>query len=265
MDGPSQSTDVVLRQYQVLVQAAESITAHRDLETLLRDLKKRLRQVVSFDASQLVLHDPKKKRMLRFFVPPSSPPGTDPVTEFAVDEVPAGEVWQTQEPMLITDPATIENRYPRIVAELRLFQFRTAYILPLTSQGGRRLGAIVFVSRRESAGNDDDKDLLRQVSRLVAVAVENTINFERARAAESELKRQLEHLRLMLKVTNEVFSQLDLQELLQTICSSIREAMGNDIVDVSLIDHETGQLRAVVTNFPPGHPLVRLPARSRSE
>src|SRR5262245_12422685 len=62
----------------------------------------------------------------------------------------------------------------------------------------------------------------------------------------------------MLEINNVVVSKLDLQELLQVICSSIREAMGNEIVDVSLFDHETGQLRAFVTNFPPDHPLGKV-------
>jgi transcriptional regulator with GAF, ATPase, and Fis domain len=44
---------------------------------------------------------------------------------------------------------------------------------------------------------------------------DNAINFESARAAENELKRRLDQLRLLLDVTNSVAANLDLRELIR--------------------------------------------------
>jgi len=256
MDSGSQQSqlDTRLRQYQALCEVAESISSHRDLTSLLTDLKERLHLVVRFGAVHIVLRDEKRNLMLRHILVSPGQLREQPITEIAMEEAPSGWVWQTQEPMLITDIAAYERRYPQVIAELREHGIKAAYILPLTSQG-RRLGAIVFITRRESAWSEDDQKFLQQVAKLVAVAVDSTINSENARAADMELKRRLEHLGLMLKITTAVVSQLDLQELLQVICSTIREAMGSDIVDVSLFDQEIGQLRAYVTHFPSDHPL----------
>src|SRR5437867_5343349 len=45
-------------QYQAFLAVSESITAHRDLAALFRDLVLRLQAVVQFDFVTLILHDP---------------------------------------------------------------------------------------------------------------------------------------------------------------------------------------------------------------
>jgi transcriptional regulator with GAF, ATPase, and Fis domain len=179
-----------------LVEVAESISAHRDLSSLLRDLKKRLHQVVRVDAAQVVLHDQRRNLMRRHAVQSPSPSGEPLITELSIEEAPAGWVWETQQPLLIDDPAAYVSRYPRVVAELREYAIQTTYVLPLTSLG-RRLGALVFMSREETAWSEEDLALLRQVTKLVALAVDNVINSETARTAEIEYRR-VEQLRLML-------------------------------------------------------------------
>jgi formate hydrogenlyase transcriptional activator len=163
-------------------------------------------------------------------------------------------VWQTQQPLLITDLDSYESRYRQVIVELRQYGVKTAYFLPLTSQG-RRLGALGFFSPREAAWGEDDQEFLEHVAKMVAVAVDDIINFESARAANTELKRRLEHLRLMLEITTAVVSELDLRELLTVISSSIREVIEIDIVTVALFDYESGQLRTITTDAGPGNRL----------
>ena len=92
MDGASQQSqlDLRLRQYQSLVEVAESIAAHRDLPSLLRDLRERLRKVVAFDAAQVVLHDGKQNLMRRHTLESPALPGDPTIAEVPVDEAPAG-------------------------------------------------------------------------------------------------------------------------------------------------------------------------------
>ena len=254
--GPQQSKlDIRLRQYQVLAQAAESIAGHRDLKSLLEVLKERLQVVVEFDAVQILLHDPNQNLMRRHVLESVRPPGDHP--DLPLEESLAGFVWQTQQPLLITDLDSYESRYPRVIPELRQYGVKTAYFLPLTSQG-RRLGTLGFFSPREAAWGEDDREFLEHVAKLVAVAVNNAINSESARAAGLELKHNLEHLRLMLEITTAVVSELELRELLKVISSSIRVVIEIDIVTVALFDHESGQLRTIATDAGPG-------SRARSE
>lgn len=255
MDAGSQHSqpNIRLRQYQALLEIAESMAAQRDRSSLLRDLKQRLHTVVQFDAVQVVLHDAKENLLRRHTLPSPALSGDPPITELASEEAPAGFVLQTGQPLLITDLAAYESRYPRVIAEFRGYGIKTIYLLPLTSLG-RQLGALEFGSLNEAAWSADDQELLQRVAKLVGVAMANAGDFENARAVETNSKRRLEHLRLMLKITTAVVSQLDLQELLKVISSSILEAIEIETVTVSLLDHESGQLRTIATDARPGSP-----------
>jgi formate hydrogenlyase transcriptional activator len=245
MDGESQKPqlDIRLRQYQALIQAAESIATHRDLTSLLQDLKERLQLVVKFDAVQVVLHDPKRNLMRRHILESPALPRDHLITELAIEEAPAGWVWQTQQPMLINDLAVYESHYPQVVAELSEYGVKTAYILPLTSPS-QRLGALGFISLHEAAWGEADQELLKQVAKLVAVAVENALNFERALKAEQQAVRQSERLGLLLEINNAVVSNLDLQSLMRTISFCLGRVSQYDAVGLALYDPETDQLRA---------------------
>ena len=64
-----------LRQYQALLEVAESTAAHRDLSSLLRDLAARLQLVVKFDGVNVVLYDAEHKLMrMNVLESPSSAP-----------------------------------------------------------------------------------------------------------------------------------------------------------------------------------------------
>jgi formate hydrogenlyase transcriptional activator len=99
----------------------------------------------------VVLHDPKQNLMRRHVLESPAPPRDHPINELTIEEAPAGWVWQTQQPMLITDLGDYESRYPRVIAELREYGVKTAYILPLTSLG-RRLGRSDSSARRKPPG-----------------------------------------------------------------------------------------------------------------
>jgi formate hydrogenlyase transcriptional activator len=244
MDDGSQKFqfDVKLRQYQALLEVAESIAAHRDLSSLLNDLVQRLQLVVKFDGVNVVLHDPEHNLMRMNVLVTPALPDIRFVNQLPIEEAPAGWVWQNQQPLLITDFGPYESRYPRAITDLRKLGIKTIYVLPLTS-AGRRLGALGFGSLQEQAWSDDDREFLQQVAKLVAVAVDNAINFESACAAETESKRRLERLSLLLDVNNAVVAHLDLRELLKVISTCLRQVIPHDATILTLHDPESARLR----------------------
>ena len=65
-------------------------------------------------------------------------------------------------------------------------------------------------------------EFMQQVARQVAVAVDNTLNFQSAQAYQQELARERDRLRVLLDVNNALVSTLDLQQLFRAISSSLR-------------------------------------------
>ena len=92
-------------------------------------------------------------------------------------------MWDTQRPLLIND-LTRESRWPTIVGLMREDGVQSCCLVPLTS-AERQLGSLEFSSLQPAAYGEQDLDLMQQIGRQVAVAVENVLNREAAAASGS--------------------------------------------------------------------------------
>src|SRR6266478_1907570 len=101
-------------QYQTLLAVSEAIVSHRDLATLFHDLAGRLHLVVRFDYLACVLHDAASNTMrLHVLETTETIPAQSP-RRLSVDEDPAGIVWQTQHPVIVSNVAE-ESRWPQFL------------------------------------------------------------------------------------------------------------------------------------------------------
>ncbi|HKY05772.1 MAG TPA: sigma 54-interacting transcriptional regulator [Blastocatellia bacterium] len=229
-------------QYRALLEVSESIAHYRDMRSLARDLAIHLRGVVKFDGIIILLQDSERNTM-RAHVVESMIDLTFPVpVELPGEGTPGGWAWQTQQPVLVTNTIT-DTRFPEINHVARENGLLSYCVLPLTS-AGQRLGAIGFAGRLEDAYSPADMELMSQVANLVAVAVCNTLNFERAQAAQQQLARERDRFRLLLEVNNAVTAHLDLRELFAAISTSLGRVVELDGAGMTLYDAESGQLRA---------------------
>jgi formate hydrogenlyase transcriptional activator len=235
------SDKVRIQQYQTLLEISEAIASNRDLASLFRDLAQHLRAVADFDWVSTLLYDPARDVMRIHMLEPPQPEGLIGPAEMPVDEVPSGWVWKTQEPLIIREVAR-ENRFPQFNKWARQNGVKSYCALPLTSSG-RRLGALGFARVNDAVWSESDLEFLTQVARQAAVAIDNTINLESARAAEDELKRRLEQLRALLDVTNSITSHLDLRELFKVISRCLRQVISYDGAGLTIYDPESGMLR----------------------
>ena len=70
-------------------------------------------------------------------------------------------------------------------------------------------------------------------------------------------KQAEERLQLLLDVTNQVVSNLQLRDLLRAISASVRRVMQCDLVGVFLLDSEANMLQTFVLDFPEGKGSIR--------
>ena len=164
-----------------------------------------------------------------------------PGLEFPIEDVPGGWVWQRQQPLVCTNLEQ-EIRFPKVMPMIRQAGIRSLCIVPLTS-ARVQLGAMGVGSLEDHHYGQAEIDFLQRVARQVTVAVENTLNFERAHQAEQEMQRQYERERLMLEINNAVVSHLSLRDLLKAISLSLCRVIPHDAALLTL--HEPGgdQLR----------------------
>ena len=240
---------------EALLAVSESIALHRDLPALFHDLALRLPGVVSFDFLNLVLHDPARKTMRLHILESRILHDALEGSERPIDGSPGGEVWQTQQPVVVKDTKT-ENRFPEIMQLLLTHNIRSMCMLPLTT-AHRRLGAMGFGSTRSAAYGEDEIEFLSLVTRQVAVAVDNTLSHHDAQGYQGQLAHERDRWRVLLEVNNAVVSNLDRHELFAAISAALRRVVCHDYISLALLDAERKNLRLHVLDFPDGKGLVK--------
>ena len=175
-----------------LLAVSEAIVAHRDLRALFHELASRLQLLVRFDFVSLVLHEPADNSMRLHVLETSEvvPPGT--VIALSVAEDPAGLVWQTQQPLIMSSENEL-TRWPRLLEQVKPYGVQSLCWLPLTT-ARRRLGSLVFSSKRPSAYAKTDVSFLQLVANQVAVAFENAQAFEEIQALKDKLSKENAYL-----------------------------------------------------------------------
>ncbi|HSV07568.1 MAG TPA: GAF domain-containing protein, partial [Candidatus Binatus sp.] len=199
METAGGARDASVARFQALLDVAESITSCRDPEEVFRGLAVHLQRVVRFDGLGLVLLHPDRGVTSARCLETS---GTEFTTlpECPLDRTHSGWVIETQQPLIVRDTAT-ETRWPQAMAELHERGLVSFCSLPLTT-ACRRVGALGFGNRAPVTYTAADIAFLGEVAKLVAVAVDNALNFDQAQATQRQLSTERDHLRLLLEVTN---------------------------------------------------------------
>jgi formate hydrogenlyase transcriptional activator len=241
--------------YEALLEVAESIAAHRQLSTLFADLSRCLSRLVSFDYITLTLLDA-KTHMLRLHILQTEHDvlGERP-NETPIDQSSTGLALRTRQPYLVRDLAEAED-YPVLENLLRANAIQSYCVLPLfTAQ--RDLGGLSFGALQKDAYSEDDIEFMQQVARQVAVAVDNALNHEAARAYEEEIKRERDRLSALLEINNAVVACLSPKPLYQAISASLRRTFALDYASLLIYDAEIAALRLETCDLPHGTGAIR--------
>ena len=103
-------------------------------------------------------------------------------------------------------------------------------------------------------------DFMRQVSAQVAVAVDNTLNFENAEKYQRQLARERDRLQVLLEITNALVSELDIRELFPSITACLRRVMPSEYSSLALLEpgrRHAEKPRAGVRGKSGNHPARR--------
>src|ERR1700733_4755083 len=239
--GAERAAPYIVPHHQSLLDVSQAILQHRDLAGLFRDLAVRLRAIIPVDFLNLVLYDAASNSMRLHILESTTDLEPDvPEMEFPPDESPSGWVYVHQEPLVIPD-INRETRWPKIMDVLKRNRVSSSSWLPLTT-AQHRLGALMFGF--VSAGPlDSQLDFMRQVSAQVAVAVDNTLNFENAEKYQRQLTRERDRLQVLLEITNALVSELDVRELFPSITACLRRVVPSDYSSLALLDKGGGILK----------------------
>ena len=178
--------------YRALLAVSQAIVLHRDLPALFHELADRLHEVVRFDWLALFLHEAASQTLHMHVLEPPEPKLLASVVDIAIDDSLAGQVWQSQKP-LVTANVAEWAQWPQLVERAKAFGVQSSCTLPLTT-ARRRLGALSFSSKELAAYNESDMHYLQLVANQVAVAAENALAFQEIEALKDKLAKEKAYL-----------------------------------------------------------------------
>ena len=241
---------------RLLLDINNAVISHLDLKDLVRTVSSTLRDIMPHDAAGIALYEPEHNHLREY-----TNVSYQDVNAFRegetipIDGTPAGHVFSTGEPMLIRRPnpeVFPADRYSQYPAD----SSPKSACLALLSSHGRKLGIAGVSSIEVEKFSEQDLELFVQISDQIALAVDNSLNFERARQAEQEIRRRFERERLMLEINNAVVTQLSLRDLVRVISTCLRDVLQNDVTAVFLHDAEANEFRSYMFDVPPSMPSI---------
>lgn len=233
---PLSPCETLAERYQALLEVAQAISAHRDLDELFREIAQRLPRVVRVNFVGLSLYDPGKNMMRLHTVQANVPADLIGGHEEPLDETPAGLVWQTQQPLLVPDVAR-ETRWPTVMRCMQEDSSRSFCFVPLTT-GARRLGAMGFVSLEKEAYSEADLEFLQQVANPVAVAVSNALAFQEIAQLKDKLAKEKLYLEEELRLEHGFEDIIGDSDALKQVLKQVEVVAPTD--STVLIQGETG-------------------------
>ncbi len=248
-----QPLDASRRQLEALLEVSEAIAQQRDLNELFHALAERLHWVVEFDFLTLVLHDPVRNVMRLHILETRLPTDKLVGKETPIEGHPAGWVWQSQQPFVVSDEDT---RYPVFLQHLRDAGVHSMALVPLTT-AQRRLGAMGFGTLQPQKITDAEMTFMQRVASQVAVAVDNALNLETSQAYQAQLSEERDRLRVLLEVNNVLVSSRELPELFRGIVKTLERVIHHDYTSLALLDPATGSLRIYALDFPGRQELIK--------
>ena len=186
---------------QLLLEINNTLISNLNLRELLSSISNCLRRVLPHDAAGLALYDIaiNKLRVTALDFPSDE-------NVFIVDEIieldgtPSGRAFATRQPV-------INDGHEPPHALAKRAGLKSGVVVPLVSHD-RALGTLGVGSLQENAFTEDDADLLNQVGKQVAIAVENALAFREIDA----LKNQLEEEKLYLE--EEIRTEYNFEEII---------------------------------------------------
>ncbi len=190
---------------ELLLEVNNVLVSNLNLQELLSAISACLRRVMPHDLAALALYDHASHQLRLSAL--DFPTHEDFFIEGEVVPLegdPAGLAFTTRQTVVLNNGCSAESPVGRRFAAAGV---QSGCLIPLVSRD-RALGILSIGSLREQAFTEEDAELLGQVAKQVAIAVENALAFRKIEA----LKNKLEEERLYLE--EEIRTEYNFEEII---------------------------------------------------
>jgi PAS domain S-box-containing protein len=226
------------RNNEAMLKISMALPEYPDLDELLYYINTQVRSLVGSEGAIAVLHDEIRGDLFVLGAAYDDMAIEKRVQEFrfAKDQLVAGEVIRTGEPVIVSD--TSKNRHLHEERDRKFgYHTRNLVVVPLKSSD-RTIGALCAINKKDGLFDYQDVELLGMVAGTVALSIEN------ARFAE-DLKKALRTNEALLRISSALPKYPALEDLLDYVNSEIKRLLDAEGAVVLLLDEEKRELFAL--------------------
>ena len=228
---------------QMLLEINNAITTNLELRDLIRATSACLHSYFQHDFAGMSLYDEETNQLKVHSL--NSATANEFLLEgalFPIEGTLNGLAFTSRQPLVRNRIDPKESSWSLAQKFFEEQGLKSACFIPMISSS-EAIGVLNLGSRREDAFSEADVELLVHIARQITIAVQNSLNFERARKFERQSARERDRIGLLLKINNAVVSHLDLKQVVKTVSASLREIMPHDAAGIALYEPEQNQLR----------------------
>jgi len=192
---------------QLLLEVNNAVVSILDLKKLLQTVSARLRQVLHHDFAILALYEEETKSLRVHALDSSRDWDYLEENEVVPLSETAGEQAVARRETIIINQKDRSGFHSEFTARIAAQGIKSSCIAPLISHD-RVLGILAVSSLQDCAFSQEDADLFSQISRQVAIAVENALAFNQIEALKNKLTSEKVYLE------EEIQSQYNFTEII---------------------------------------------------
>ncbi|UCQ11853.1 formate hydrogenlyase transcriptional activator FlhA [Edwardsiella tarda] len=238
----------------LLHQATRSLLAQRNLPGLMRALHQLSFSVIRFDRVNILRLDPLHNRITLYRYDPQRDCVTQD-SDVLLADGPGGRVWAEQRPVCCSG-ATFRHDFAALAALPQYAAIGAYCQMPLTTEQ-QRLGGLELIKEGADAFSEGELALAAPLAEVVAQIFERLLEREQFQQQEEQLRRERDHFRILVDVTNAVTSKLELDALAAEVSKEIHRFFGIDYIGLSLVEQHDDRLRSYITGYQEGQPVLR--------
>lgn len=201
------------RRNEAILRISRALPEYPDLEELLDYISDEIKRLMSTEGALVILHDEETRELFFLGAAYDDVEREKRVKKirFSVDELMAGEVIRTGEPVIINDTSESSREYPSRDAKFG-YHTRNFLLTPIHSND-RIIGILAALNRKEGRFDPSHVELLSMLAGSVALSIENARYADELKQAYLEVKsmnrakdKAIHHLSHELKTPISVMS-----------------------------------------------------------
>ncbi|MEK9867249.1 MAG: GAF domain-containing protein [Betaproteobacteria bacterium] len=222
--------DERLKRSQILLEVTRRCASLSNIQDVWKELVSMTSRELDCDRGTLFLNDDETNELFSYVAQ------GDLVREIRIlnDSGIAGHVFQSGEARISDDPYS-DELFNRSVDQRTGYTTRNIACVPVRTMSGETIGVMQSLNKRVGEFNDDDLELLEEMTTQAAVVLQGLQHYE-------QIDKIREKENAFLKLMSDINSEFELSRMLMRVVQEITEMLASERATIFMYDQSTATL-----------------------